>query len=180
VSHTPQTPLRIYRSSGDAKRPPKVRMSADEDSRDSEADPQRHAQGAIHSPHIQKRRHIASNVQRWVSATPAPVSLVPVRKLLSQNAIVKFGIPANCTMADYLKRGYLEKPVARQSRTIAVSGTRSPYRTRGRRKGGIIFVYWIVSSSPKVLRFFPITRTSFPRRPAYLIAMPRSTYSSSW
>jgi catechol 2,3-dioxygenase-like lactoylglutathione lyase family enzyme len=27
---------------------------------------------------------------------------------------------------------------------------------------------------------FPITCTSFPRRPAYLIAMPRSAYSSSW
>src|SRR5208282_6215968 len=38
--------------------------------------------------------------------------------------------------------------------------------------------YWILSSSPRLLRFFPITRTSFPRSPAYLIAMPSSMYSS--
>lgn len=35
-------------------------------------------------------------------------------------------------------------------------------------------IHWIVPSSSRVLRFFPITRTSSPRRPAYLIAMPRS------
>jgi hypothetical protein len=38
-------------------------MAADEESRDSEADPQRHTQGAIHSPHIQKRCHIASAIR---------------------------------------------------------------------------------------------------------------------
>jgi hypothetical protein len=31
----------------------------------------------------------------------------------------------------------------------------------------------------KPLRFFPITRTFFPRSPAYLIAMPNSVYSLS-
>src|SRR5581483_971342 len=40
--------------------------------------------------------------------------------------------------------------------------------------------HWIFPSPPSVCRFFPITRTSFPRRPAYLIAMPSSVYSSSW
>jgi hypothetical protein len=49
----PTDAAKNYGRSGDAKRPTKVRMSADEDSRDSEADPQSHAQGAIHSPHIQ-------------------------------------------------------------------------------------------------------------------------------
>ena len=44
----------------------------------------------------------------------------------------------------------------------------------------MLLVQWILSSSPSVLLFFPITRTSLPRRPAYLIAMPRSAYSSSW
>ncbi len=38
----------------------------------------------------------------------------------------------------------------------------------------------ILSSSARLLRFFPITCTSFPRSPAYLIAMPSSRYSSSW
>jgi hypothetical protein len=37
----------------------------------------------------------------------------------------------------------------------------------------------ILSSSPRLLRFFPITRTSLPRRPAYLIAILRNVYSSS-
>jgi hypothetical protein len=41
------------------------------------------------------------------------------------------------------------------------------------------YARWTESSRPRVLRFFPITRTSFPRRPAYLIAIPRSRYSSS-
>jgi hypothetical protein len=41
-------------------------------------------------------------------------------------------------------------------------------------------VHWIFSSSPSVLLFFPITRTSLPRRPAYLIAIPRSRYSPRW
>jgi hypothetical protein len=39
-------------------------MTIDEDSRNPEADPQRHSQGAIHSPHIQNHRHIASAVRR--------------------------------------------------------------------------------------------------------------------
>lgn len=47
-----------YQSSRDAKCPPNVRMTTDEDSRDSNADAQRHAQGTIHSPQIQNHRRI--------------------------------------------------------------------------------------------------------------------------
>lgn len=53
-----------YQNSGDSKRPANVRMTIDEDSRNPEADPQRHSQGAIHSSHIQNHRHIASAVRR--------------------------------------------------------------------------------------------------------------------
>jgi hypothetical protein len=52
-----------YQNSGDSKRPAKARMTIDENSRNPEADPQRHSQGAIHSPHIQNHRHIASAVR---------------------------------------------------------------------------------------------------------------------
>jgi hypothetical protein len=41
-------------------------MTIDEDSRNPKSDPQHHAQGAIHSPYIQKRRHIGSGVQRFI------------------------------------------------------------------------------------------------------------------
>jgi hypothetical protein len=41
-----------YRNSDDSKRPAKVRMTIDEDSRNPKAYPQAHAQGAIHSPYI--------------------------------------------------------------------------------------------------------------------------------
>ncbi len=41
-----------YRRSGDCKRPAKVRMAIDENSRNPETDPQNHAQRAIRSPHI--------------------------------------------------------------------------------------------------------------------------------
>ena len=62
----PTDTAKDHQSSNDAKRPPEVRMATDEDSRDAEADPQRHAQGAIHPPHIQKRCHIASAVRRVI------------------------------------------------------------------------------------------------------------------
>ena len=39
---------------------------------------------------------------------------------------------------------------------------------------------WATFKTPRVLRLFPIARTSVPRRPAYLIAMPSSVYSFSW
>ena len=41
-----------YRSSGDSKRPAKVRMTIDEDSRNTETDPQNNPQCAIHPPNI--------------------------------------------------------------------------------------------------------------------------------
>ena len=55
-----------YRNSDDSKRPAKVRMTIDEDSRNPKTDPQPHAQGAIHSPYIQKRRHVGSGVRRFI------------------------------------------------------------------------------------------------------------------
>ena len=73
----PTDTAKNHRKSGDSKPPPKVWMAAHEDSRDSEADPQRHAQGAIHSPNIQKRCHIASAVRRVIqvrcNCLPNPV-----------------------------------------------------------------------------------------------------------
>jgi hypothetical protein len=45
-------------------------MTIEEDSRDSKTDPQPHAQGAIHSPYIQKRRHIGSGVRRFIQKFP--------------------------------------------------------------------------------------------------------------
>jgi hypothetical protein len=56
----PAETAKDHRSSGDAQSPPQAGVSADEDSRDSETDPQRYAQGTIHPPHIQKRCHIFS------------------------------------------------------------------------------------------------------------------------
>jgi hypothetical protein len=41
-------------------------MTIGEDSRNPETDPQPHAQGAIYSPYIQKRRHIGSGVRRFI------------------------------------------------------------------------------------------------------------------
>lgn len=41
-------------------------MAIDEDSRNHETDPQHHAQGAIHSPYIQKPRHVGSGVGRFI------------------------------------------------------------------------------------------------------------------
>ena len=55
-----------YRNSGDSKRPAKVRMTIDEDSRNPKTDPQPHAQGAIYSSYIQKRRHVGSGVRRFI------------------------------------------------------------------------------------------------------------------
>ena len=55
-----------YQNSGDSKRPAKVTMTIDEDSGNHETDPQPHAQGAIHSPYIQKRPHIGSGVWRFI------------------------------------------------------------------------------------------------------------------
>jgi len=55
-----------YQNSGDSKRPANVRMTIDEDSRNSKTDPQPHAQSAIHSPYIQKRRHVGSGVRRFI------------------------------------------------------------------------------------------------------------------
>jgi hypothetical protein len=50
-------------------------MTADENCRYSKDNTQRHAQGAIHSPHIQKRCHIASAVRRviqgWCNYLPS-------------------------------------------------------------------------------------------------------------
>ena len=46
-----------HQNSGDSKRPANVRMTIDEDSRDSESDTERHTKPAIHSPHIKKRCH---------------------------------------------------------------------------------------------------------------------------
>jgi len=39
----PTDTAKDHRSARDSQRPPEVRIAADEDSRDSEADPQRHA-----------------------------------------------------------------------------------------------------------------------------------------
>ncbi len=55
-----------YQNSDDSKRPAKVRMTTDEDARNPKTDPQPHAQGAVHSPYIQKRRHIGSGVRRFI------------------------------------------------------------------------------------------------------------------
>jgi hypothetical protein len=41
-------------------------MTIDEDSRNPKTEPQDHAQGAIHSPYIQKRRHMGSGVRRFI------------------------------------------------------------------------------------------------------------------
>ncbi len=41
-------------------------MAIDKDSGNRKSDPQPHAQGAIHSPYIQKRRHIGSAVRRFI------------------------------------------------------------------------------------------------------------------
>jgi hypothetical protein len=43
----------------------------------------------------------------------------------------------------------------------------------------LMLLYWTFSASAKLLRFLPIICTSLPRRPAYSIAMPGSTHSSS-
>jgi hypothetical protein len=51
-----------HRKSGDSKRPAKVGMPLDENSRTPETDAHYDAQSAIQSPHIKKRRHIASAV----------------------------------------------------------------------------------------------------------------------
>jgi hypothetical protein len=40
-------------------------MTTDEDARNPKTDPQPHAQGAVHSPYIQKR-HIGSGVRRFI------------------------------------------------------------------------------------------------------------------
>ena len=55
-----------YQNSGDSKRPANVRMTIDKESRNPKTDSQHHAQGAIHSPYIQKRRHIGSGVRRFI------------------------------------------------------------------------------------------------------------------
>jgi len=41
-------------------------MTTDEDARNPKTDPQPHAQGAVYSPYIQKRRHIGSGVRRFI------------------------------------------------------------------------------------------------------------------
>jgi hypothetical protein len=45
-------------------------MAIDEDSRDPKTNSQHHAQGAIHSPHIQKRPHVGSGVRRFAQKFP--------------------------------------------------------------------------------------------------------------
>jgi hypothetical protein len=45
-------------------------MTIDEDSGNPKTDPQPHAQGAIHSSYIQKRRHISSGVRRFIQKFP--------------------------------------------------------------------------------------------------------------
>jgi hypothetical protein len=59
-----------YRNSDDSKRPAKVRMTIDEDARNPETDPQHHAQCAIRSPYIQKRRHVGSGIRRLIQKFP--------------------------------------------------------------------------------------------------------------
>jgi hypothetical protein len=56
-----------YQNSGDSKRPAKVRMTIDKDSRNPKTDSQHHAQGAIHSPYIQKRHHVGSGIRRFLA-----------------------------------------------------------------------------------------------------------------
>jgi len=41
-------------------------MTIDKDSRNPKTDPQPHAQDAIHSSHIQKRRHVGSRVRSFI------------------------------------------------------------------------------------------------------------------
>jgi len=55
-----------YQNSSDSKRPAKVTMTIDEDSGNHETYPQHHAQSAIHSPYIQKRRHVGSGVRCFI------------------------------------------------------------------------------------------------------------------
>jgi hypothetical protein len=45
-------------------------MTIDKDSRNPKTDSQHHAQGAIHSPYIQKRRHVASDIRRFIQKFP--------------------------------------------------------------------------------------------------------------
>jgi hypothetical protein len=45
-------------------------MTIDEDSSNLETDPQHHAQSAIYSPYIQKRRHVGSGLQRFIQKFP--------------------------------------------------------------------------------------------------------------
>ena len=60
-----------YYRPGDAERPPKVRMTIDEDSRDSEPHTQRHAQAAIHPPQIQNHCHSSYLTARCQPRVPA-------------------------------------------------------------------------------------------------------------
>ena len=62
----PTSTAKNYQNSGDSKRPAKVRITIDEDSRNPKTDSQHHAQGAIHSPYIQKRLHVGSGVRRFI------------------------------------------------------------------------------------------------------------------
>jgi hypothetical protein len=59
-----------YQNSGDAKRPAKVGMTFDEDSRNPKTDSQYHAQGTIRLPYIQKRRHVGSGIRRFIQKFP--------------------------------------------------------------------------------------------------------------
>lgn len=70
-----------YQNSGDSKCPAKVRMTIDEDSRNPESDPQHHAQGAIHSPYIQKCRHVGSSVRRFIQRFRKEAAITPILSL---------------------------------------------------------------------------------------------------